>query len=353
MEKFTVKAASGSTDVLIGEKTANLKNYIRGRNTIIITDNNVASHYGKLFEGYKTIVIKTGEDHKNLQSVEFIYKKLFEYGADRRSLVIGIGGGVVTDITGFASATYMRGLSYGFVSTTLLAQVDASIGGKNGVNFMGAKNIIGTFTQPEFVVIDTDTLNTIPVEEITSGMGEILKHCIISGGKIFDTASDSVSPDNTGRIKITGSGGEDLLPFFISESIKIKAEVVANDERESGQRRILNLGHTVAHAIEIGEKLPHGIAVIKGIKFASDFSVAEGFLDKNESMKITALLKKTGVDLEINAERKQIINLLQHDKKKENSDIYFVFIRKPGDVFSMKIRLEKLIGALDDLRIGR
>lgn len=353
MERFTVKAASGTTDVLIGESLENLHSCIRGRNAVIITDKNVESHYGKFFERYKRIVINTGEGEKTLKSAEYIYKKLFEYNADRRTLVIGIGGGVVTDITGFTAATYMRGLSYGFVSTTLLAQVDASIGGKNGVNFMGVKNIIGTFTQPEFVLIDTETLKTIPPEEFTSGVGEILKHCIISGGTVFDTASDSLSRDNFGKIQLKDKKGGDLLPFFISQSIKTKAKVVANDEKEEGLRRILNLGHTIAHAIEIEEKLPHGIAVIKGIKFASDFSASEGFLEKGENIKITALLEKTGVDLKIKGEREKIIKLLQHDKKKENSDIYFVFIRKPGDVFSMKIPLEKLTGALDDLRIGR
>lgn len=349
MERFTVKTDSGNTEVLVGEKVQNLKLYCDTASAVVITDANVFSLYGKAFDGFKTIVIKGGENNKNLETVSYIYEKLFSWGVDRKSFIAAVGGGVVTDIAGFAASTYMRGIRYGFVSTTLLAQVDAGIGGKNGVNFMGAKNIIGTFTQPEFVIADTSSLSTLAGEEILSGLGEIIKHSIISGGGFFDYACS-----NAGKIAAGCSGQEkeELLKHFITSSIKIKAAVVEQDERETGLRRVLNLGHTLAHAIEMEEGIPHGIAVIKGLKFAADFSKASGYMEDSEHRKILTLLESTGVDTAVRARRARIKELLLHDKKLEKSVINFVFMRKAGDVFSMGIPAAGIMEALDDMCIG-
>lgn len=353
MEKITINSCSGKSEIVIGEKLENLKKYCGSDNPIVITDNNVASLYGRELEGYRKIVIGNGEKSKNLKTLEYIYEKMFEFNADRSSYVAAVGGGVVTDIAGFAASTYMRGLRYGFVSTTLLGQVDASVGGKTGFNLGEAKNLIGVFSQPEFVIIDMGMLATLSLDDYLSGLGEIIKHSIIAGGSFLEKASEAVTPQSCREMALFSPENKELLSYFISESVKIKSSVVEKDEKESGLRRILNLGHTLAHAIEIEEGIAHGKAVLKGIKFSADFSLSEGFLGPEEHKKIISLLENTGVSLGADAERKNIKKLVIHDKKKVKDGIYFVFIRSGGDVFAEKIPAEKLLEAIDDLCVGR
>ncbi len=355
MNTITVNAKSGKSKLLINEKIVNLDKYCNPSETVIITDNNIADIYGSSFSNFKKIVINSGENNKNLETVSNIYTKLLDLSCDRHSFLVGIGGGVITDITGFAASTFLRGIGYGFVPTTLLSQVDASLGGKNGVNFMGIKNIIGTFSQPEFVIIDVDTLKSLSMKEFISGIGEIIKYSIISGPDFFNLLAGNLDSIISGFDKKEPDMLNSLLTGFIEQSIKIKADIVEKDEKETGLRRILNLGHTLAHAIEIAENIAHGAAVIKGIKFAADLSTREGFLDAEENRKITLLLELSGVSIVpgVKTEKEKIKEIICHDKKKNRDSIDFVFIKKIGDVFTSNITLKKLMEAIDDMCISR
>ncbi len=173
-KKLVINTGSSRSEIYVGESLKNISDYAAGRNTVIVTDTTVYSLYGSIFKDYKKIVIGEGEDNKTLPTLEYIYEKLISFSADRNTLLIGVGGGIVSDITGFAASTFMRGIPYGFVSTTLLSQVDAGVGGKNGINFNNIKNMIGTINQPEFVIADTSLLKTLPEKEIISEWGSLL-----------------------------------------------------------------------------------------------------------------------------------------------------------------------------------
>ena len=349
--KLLIDTGTARSEIYVGETVKNISEYTAGRNTVIITDATVNSLYGNAFDNYKKIIIGEGEQNKTLSTAEYIYEKLISFSADRNTLLIGIGGGIVSDITGFAASTFMRGIPYGFVSTTLLSQVDAGAGGKNGVNFRNIKNMIGTVNQPEFVIADTDTLATLPDSEIISGMGELVKHIFLDGNDsesiLESVVGSSFSPSDFVKKE------KDALDNLILSSVKVKAAIVADDERELGKRRLLNLGHTLGHAVEIAEDIPHGTAVIKGIIFAALFSEKKGYLEHGEGERIISVLEKILPDSKVKAEREQIKEIILHDKKRENSSIYFVFLKGIGRPLIEKIEISELLEALDDLCIGR
>ena len=348
-QELIINTGSSISRIYVGESLRNISEYTAGRNTVIITDSNVDSLYGRHFNNFNKIIIGEGEENKNLSTLEYIYKKLIDYSADRNTFLLGIGGGIVTDITGFAASTFMRGIPYGFVSTTLLSQIDAGVGGKNGVNFNSIKNMIGTINQPEFVIADTETLATLPEEEIISGMGELIKHILLDGndsGNILESVKDFKADDFVKKDK-------DSLDNLIFSSLKVKASVVADDEKELGIRRLLNLGHTLGHAVEIAEKIPHGTAVIKGIVFSVRFSVKKGYLDKDKADRIISVLNRILPDCSVAAERSVLKKIIVHDKKREKSSIYFVFLEGIGKPRIEKIKISEVLEALDDLCIGR
>ena len=185
MKVVNLDTPIGESVVLIGEQLGNLHKYLPVKMPIIITDSSVKKHWGRKFPPGAVITIDTGEEIKSLDTVSVLYDKLLSLGADRSSFIVGIGGGIVCDIAGFVASTYMRGIRFGFVSTTLLSQVDASVGGKNGVNFGGYKNIVGVFNQPEFVICDQNLLQTLPASEFRCGFAEIVNHGAIADEELF------------------------------------------------------------------------------------------------------------------------------------------------------------------------
>ena len=186
MHEIIVEGQTGRSRIMVGERLDHLASYLPEGRTIIITDEKVGALYQDRFPTGEVITIGCGEKHKTLKTLATIYDRLIEAEADRSSFIVGIGGGIVGDVTGFAASTYMRGLRFGFVPTSLLAQVDATVGGKNGVNFMGYKNMVGVFNQPDFVIADITLLNTLPPEEIACGLAEIVKHGCIADATYFD-----------------------------------------------------------------------------------------------------------------------------------------------------------------------
>ena len=243
-EVLEVKRSDGTVSkVVIGHVIADLDRYIpQGARVIVITDENVYKHYAILIDRYEKIVIGLGEKNKTHETLTQIYSQLLAMGADRETYIVGFGGGIVTDIAGFAASTYMRGLRFGFVATTLLAQVDASVGGKNGVNVDGYKNMVGTFNQPDFVLCDLSVLQTLPRRELQAGMAEVIKSGLIMDATLFELferydLDDFLNKDN-------------LLLEAITGAVRVKKQIVDRDEKEQGDRKKLNLGHTFAHAIE-------------------------------------------------------------------------------------------------------
>ncbi len=251
----------------------------------------------RCFPDQPVIKIGLGEGIKTIETVQQIYAELLEYEADRSTSIIGIGGGVVCDITGYVASTYLRGVRFGFVATTLLAQVDASVGGKNGVNFKGFKNMVGVFNQPEFVLCDMNLLTTLPQQEVACGFAEIVKH-----GAIGDVALFEYLEANYAKAL---SLDKDVIAKVVYDSVKLKATVVNQDEREQGERKKLNFGHTFGHAIEKTTAVPHGVAVSLGMVVASQLSVQKGLLLSTEAERIKVLLQnmRLPVTLDIDQEK--------------------------------------------------
>jgi len=252
-------------------------------------------------------------------------------GADRSTFVVGIGGGIVCDVTGFAASTYMRGLRFGFVPTTLLSQVDASVGGKNGVNLGGFKNMVGTFVQPEFVLCDPRVLQTLPRTELVQGFAEIVKAGAIRDAALFDYLEQhAVAALN---------GDEQALEHIILQSVRMKAGVVERDEHEQGERRVLNFGHTFGHAIEKLTKRPHGEAVSIGMAMAARISVRLGMLDAGDALRLNSLLQALSLPVETCLPVSALFEALKKDKKKEGDALHLVLLRALGhaDVQSVPV----------------
>jgi 3-dehydroquinate synthase len=334
MDRISVKGLTGRSDILIGESLKNLLEYIPGKQVFIITDDHVHSLYGLRFPVFPVYAVRPGEASKNLTEAENIYGWLLEKGADRNSFILGIGGGVVCDLAGFVASTYMRGLSFAFVASTLLAQVDASVGGKNGVDFKGFKNIIGTFNQPQFVICDIDMLKTLPEEELYNGFAEMIKHALIADHEKF-----AMMEENAGELLNCNS---ELLKPLVLQSVKIKAKIVSDDEREKGERKKLNLGHTWGHAVESVTGLSHGKSVGIGLEFAARFSVYRGLLSQTDYRRIVNLLKKFHLPVSTAFKKELVLEALLRDKKKNAESIDFILMRKIGDVEVQNISISEI-----------
>ncbi len=342
MRTLEIQGISGSSKIMVGERLENLKNYIPAENVVIITDKNVRRIYEKNFPQCEVIEISTGEKIKNLDTLQDIYGKLVDIEADRSIFIVGVGGGIVCDIAGFVASTYLRGVRFGFVSSTLLAQVDASVGGKNGVNFHGYKNIIGNFNQPEFVVCDMNLLKTLSKREVLCGFGEIAKHAFIGDIKMCEYLEE-----NYGRAL---NLDEEVINKLVYDSVVIKSTIVNLDEREKGERRKLNFGHTFGHAIEkTTNMLLHGEAISVGMVVASNLSVKKGLLSGEEAKRIEALLALLELPVTLDLDRKKMIDAIKRDKKREGDNIDFVLLESLGNAILEKISISELEEVVFDL----
>jgi len=323
MQKIQFQTPEGRSKILIGEGFDGLAALVPEDCTFIVADKTVASLYENRFPPGPVIRIQSGERHKTLETVRGIHEALIELGADRSAHVLGIGGGIVCDITGFAAATFMRGVALGFAATTLLAQVDASVGGKNGVNLSGYKNIVGTFRQPDFVLCDPSLLATLPPREVVNGLAEVVKH-----GAIGD-------PDLFGYLETYPEAAQSLemeaVKRMVSASVTLKAAVVRRDEREAGERRILNFGHTLGHALEKVTSMSHGEAVSVGMVAASGWAVKRGLIPEEEAARLPRLLQTLGLPVRAAADPLALMDAIAKDKKREGGRIHFVFLRRIGE----------------------
>ena len=313
----TLKVNNDST-IYFGRAAGLLPRLTEGRKTVTVTDCEVYRCHPSLFAAAAPVEVGRGEESKTLDTMAALYRKLMESGADRTSFIIGIGGGIVTDMAGFAAATYMRGIGFGFVPTTLLAQVDASVGGKNGVNVDGYKNMVGTFAQPQFVICDVGLLRTLPDREFRAGLAEALKAGIIADPELFGLLErngfDTLRRD------------EALLEEVVYRALKVKADIVARDEREAGDRRLLNLGHTLAHAIEkcCPSQLNHGEAVAVGTMMVARAAVRMGLLAESDCRRIGSALTGLGFSLDVPADIPVLLSAVARDKKSSGDAVWLV-----------------------------
>lgn len=342
-EKIDFCGETGKCQILINESISQLSNYLLGREKIIVTDDNVNRLYGRLFPPARDVIIlQPGEGTKTLLTVESIYKRLLRASADRSTFILGMGGGVVSDVTGFVASTFMRGLKFGFVPTTLLAQVDAAIGGKNGVNLDGFKNMIGVVNQPDFVLIDFSFLKTLPAKELANGFSEIIKCAAIASRNLFELLEE----ESERALQLD----EDLLRKIITETIRIKTAIVSLDEKDRGQRKKLNFGHTFAHALEKAYRITHGEAVSLGMILAANLSVKKNMLTEAEALRIRKLLQKFNLPVSMKFDRDKILEPVHQDKKKSGRMIDYVLLRSLGQASIERLTFSEVEEAIDDLR---
>jgi 3-dehydroquinate synthase len=334
MQLFEIQGNSGASRIMVGEVLANLGRYLPETKVVVITDEKVKRLHGGAFSQYPTITIGQGEGQKTLDTLAHIYAQLIGLAVDRSSFIVAIGGGIVCDIAGFAAATFMRGVPYGFVATTLLAQVDASVGGKNGVNFGGYKNMVGVFSQPRFVICDPHLLVTLPKEEVLCGLAEAIKHGAIADREILAYLESHVQA----ALALDPA----VIEHLVHRSVVIKAGVVNEDETEQGRRRILNFGHTIGHAVEKLSGLPHGQAVSIGMRAAAGFSTRLAGLPDNQAEALVRLLEAFGLPTELRLPREAVAEALRKDKKKSGDRIHYVLIEALGKAKVVDLDLEEV-----------
>jgi 3-dehydroquinate synthase len=302
--------------------------------TIFITDENLYAAHPEKFSGWKTIVIKAGEQFKNQRTVDSVIEQLINWHADRQTFILGIGGGVVTDIAGFVASIYMRGVKFAFAPTSILAMVDASIGGKNGIDVGVYKNLVGVIRHPEFLLYDYSFLETLPDAEWVNGFAEIIKHACIKDHEMFHFLQQHSLAKFQSSLKETAS--------IIRKNVDIKYNIVANDELETGDRKLLNFGHTIGHAIENTSKLPHGHAISIGMLAACKISEAINDFDKEQTEKVKELLIQYELPVTFDSNKEKTWEILLHDKKKSGSNMSFIVLNKIGSASVKSIPLDQL-----------
>ena len=320
MTKKIIKFSTSSTSFYFDEGFAQLGKLTSKSHTFIITDEHVYHAHEKKFKGWKTIVIAAGEQHKQPSTINNIIEQLIQGGADRKSFIVGVGGGVVTDIAGYVACIYMRGISFGFVPTSVLAMVDASIGGKNGVDIGIYKNMVGLIKQPSFLLYDYAFLKTLPAEEWVNGFAEIIKHACIKDAAMFKLLDEHKLSDF--------QKNKTLLNKLIQRNALLKSKVVQGDEFEQGDRKLLNFGHTLGHAIENNYQLPHGHAVSIGMVAAAYISA--NILGFKAPEKIVALIRKYGLPSFLKFDVVQAMQVMQSDKKRIKNILHYVLLERIG-----------------------
>jgi 3-dehydroquinate synthase len=335
MQKKKFRFSNSSVEYYFSANARQLKQVVDSKNAVLVTDENVFAAHGSYFSKWKTIVIKAGEENKIQKTVDDVINQLIELRADRKTMIVGVGGGVVTDLAGYVAAIYMRGISFGFVPTSLLAMVDASIGGKNGIDVGVYKNMIGTIRQPQFILIDPAFLKTLPDQEWRNGFAEIVKHATIKDAAMFKALENH---DLNYYRKKTGE-----LAALVQKNALLKTKVVQQDEFEKGDRKLLNFGHTLGHAIENQYDLSHGQAISIGMVYASKLS--EKLLGFKNTNRVTALLQRYELPTSLQFDKHKVIDILKMDKKKENDSVNFILLERIGKALVQPVTIREIFDA--------
>ena len=343
MRELELRAASGACRIILGGRLELLGELCAGRRVALITDTNVHRLLCRRLPAAALVVaLPPGEGSKSIDIVQRVYARLVAAEFDRDALILGVGGGVVTDLAGFVAATYLRGIACGFAPTTLLAQVDAAIGGKNGVDLGGYKNLVGTIRQPSFVLVDPSVLASLPDRERRSGLAEVVKAAAIGDAALFALLEERAE-------ELVAGGGEDLAEV-VAKAVAVKVGVVARDEVEAGERRVLNFGHTLGHAVELVCGVPHGEAVAVGMAVAARLSVARGRLLGEEGRRLVRLLERLGLPTAAGGDARAVAEAIRKDKKRRGEAVRFVLLDRIGHAVVEEIELHELEEVALDLR---
>lgn len=306
---------------------------------IVITDENVFEHHSGKFDGLECITLPAGEAHKQQKTVDSIIDKLLTLQADKNAVIFGVGGGVITDMAGYAASIYKRGVKLVLVPTTILAMVDAAVGGKNGVDVGPYKNMVGTVYQPDLLLFDYSFLYTLPHAEWVNGFAEIIKHACIKDAALFELLQQNQVADFRNDLE--------LLATLIERNVAIKTSVVLGDEFETGDRKLLNFGHTIGHAIENLYQLPHGHAVSIGMVAACSISEEINNFYSSEKSSVIQLLQQYELPVQLKFDREKIWDVLLMDKKRNNDTMNFILLDAIGTGIVKPIPLVQLKSLLE------
>jgi len=310
------------------------------QHAVFITNEHIARLYPDIFKGRKCLVLPPSEHTKDISTIASQARELLKLEATRNTLLIGVGGGVITDITGFLASVYMRGVSFGFIPTSLLGMVDAAIGGKNGVNVGLNKNIIGTIKQPEFIILDTRFLNSLPAEEWSNGFAEIIKCACIFDAPLFEELSRN-------SCTFYKTDDEVSIGKVIERCVTWKNKTVQEDESEKGVRKLLNFGHTAAHAIENMYELSHGKAVGIGMIIACMLSERVLGLDKSATAKLKELLHLYHLPVKLDINPNKAMEILKMDKKRHDETIDYILLERIGKAVIKPLTFPVIENALE------
>jgi len=339
MKKLTYKFSRSSTELYLAYGISHLKKITGKSSVILITDENIYKAHQKRFKGYDTIVLKAGEDYKIQATVDAVVEQLIKMEADRSTTLVGVGGGVITDLTGYIASVYMRGIKFGFVPTSVLGLVDASIGGKNGIDVGDHKNLVGTIRQPSFILHDMVFLNSLPQEEWINGFAEVIKHACIKDVTMFrELEKKSLKTYQSRQISICE---------LVQRNAQLKIKVVQRDEFEEGERRTLNFGHTLGHALETQYELSHGQAISVGMTYACHIS--EQLVGFKETERVVKLLSQYSLPTYASFNKQKVFDVLKMDKKRERKEMNYVLLQKIGKAVVRSISLRQLEKIIQDL----
>lgn len=320
MKQKKIRIAAAVTTCYFSSRFSLLKKLVPVAHTVLLTDQHVYKSHASLFKGWNTIVLKAGESYKIQPTVDAVIEQLIHMKADRQTWLIGVGGGVITDLAGYIGAIYMRGINVGFVPTTLLAMVDAAVGGKNGIDHGNYKNLVGTIRQPSFLLYDTQFLKTLPEKEWKNGFAEIIKHAVCFKPFLFrELEKNSLSYYQKNKRAIES---------LIEKNALLKLTVVQKDETEQDLRSVLNFGHTLGHAIEMVYEVSHGEAISLGMVAAAKLSFKiNGFTDFT---RLQHLLAQYGLPTAANYDFSKLMRVMEMDKKKTGKKVRYILLEQIG-----------------------
>lgn len=320
---------------------AEIDKYADKDHIVIITDEEVFRCHQSKMAGFTVLQVPPGEAHKNQPTIDRIIGQLLEFETDKQACIIGVGGGVVTDMAGFVASIYKRGVRLGLVPTTIMGMADAAIGGKNGINAGLYKNMIGTICQPDFILYDYSFLDTLPVKEWINGFAEVIKHACIRDAVLFSMLErfslHDVQADRT------------LVAELVERNVAIKLDIVLEDEFEKADRKLLNFGHTFGHAIENLHQLPHGHAISIGMVAACILSEKMNDLHFADAQRVVKLLAKYHLPVDIETDHRKVFEVLKLDKKRMDDQIHFVLLNKIGHAEAKPVRLDYLEAHIKEL----
>lgn len=339
MKKQTYKFSNSSSDYYLSAGFSQLKEIASPGSTVIITDEHVYNAHTKRFKGWNTIVLKPGEEFKVQATVDSIVETLIEMEADRSTTLVGVGGGVITDLTGYVASVYLRGVRFGFIPTSVLALVDASIGGKNGIDVGEYKNMVGIIRQPSFILHDMVFLRSLPPIQWENGFAEIIKHACIKDAAMFSALEkQSIAKYRKSQVSVCK---------LVQRNAMLKTKVVQQDEFEKGERRLLNFGHTLGHALETQYELLHGQAIAIGMVCACHLS--EKLTGFRQTDRVVNLLSRYNLPVYAQFDKQKVFNILKMDKKRERTEMNYVLLGKIGKAVVKPVPLKQLEKLIQDL----